>query len=93
MIFVQAFRKTDRDFLRQPMRYIPLATEVKGIANLAIGSLQMVTWQLMRCSSKEYYKKLADRHFEIGMQSLSMGARECFPAAAIMTGYYLFRGS
>lgn len=55
---------------------------MKGFTNLAIGSLQMVTYQLMRCSSKDYYQKLGDRHYEIGIQSLTLGAKEFLPGAA-----------
>ncbi|MBX7067018.1 MAG: hypothetical protein K1X28_07290 [Parachlamydiales bacterium] len=90
MTLVQAFRRFDREILREPMRYIPVATELKGITNLVIGSLQMVTYQLMRCSSKDYYQKLAKRHYEIGTQSLFRGVKEFVPGALAAVSTYLF---
>lgn len=72
------------------MRYIPLATELKGLTNLAIGSLQMATYQFMSRSSNAHYQKLGTRHYEIGMQSLSRGVKEFFPGAAAALIAYAF---
>lgn len=57
--------------LRTPQPYIPVGTEVRGIANIAIGLLEMVRAPLAG--------SLASHRFNNGLKSFEQGTVEFFP--------------
>lgn len=78
--------------LRKPIPYCPVVTEFKGITNLAVGCLQLVSSQLMKCSTnQEYRTTIAARHVQIGTAAVKQGLQELFPAVCVIGAGYLMR--
>jgi hypothetical protein len=72
--------------LRQPSSYFPMVTELKGAANLFIGSLQFLISYYMKYSRSSYYNSLSAKHYEIGTQAVRQGAIEFVPGALASFG-------
>lgn len=78
--------------LRRPMPYRPIVTECKGITNLAVGCLQLLSSQLMKCSTNEDYRtKISSRHVQIGTEAVKQGLHELLPAICVIGSGYLLR--
>jgi hypothetical protein len=87
---VKAFRQCAKA-LREPLPYyIPVVREAKGLANLTLGGLEYLTGKCMKCySDSEYYRKESARHLDLGTKTLTLGAQEFFPGAAIFASVAL----
>jgi len=89
MSAVTSFRQFANTIREEPFHYTLGVTECKGVANIVIGSLQLIFSQVLKRSSKEYYRvKLAPRHVEIGTQALQRGAIQILPAAIVASSAY-----
>ncbi len=87
---VKAFRQCAKA-LREPLPYyIPIVQEAKGLTNLALGGLEYLTGKCMKCySGSAYYEKESARHLDLGTKTLTLGAKEFFPGAALFTSVAL----
>jgi hypothetical protein len=86
---VQRIRQFSNE-LRNPVPYFPVTTELRGTANIVIGSLQLLASRYMKYSSN--YNMFEKRHVEIGSQALSLGLQQLSPAIlACGAGYYLYQ--
>ncbi|HSX04597.1 MAG TPA: hypothetical protein VLG76_07715 [Rhabdochlamydiaceae bacterium] len=87
---IHTFRQFANE-LRNPVPYRPVTTELRGTANVVIGSLQLIVSRYMKYSSNPYYNSLEKRHVEIGFQALSLGLKQLTPAILASGTYYCYR--
>jgi len=90
MSAVTNFRHFAKTIREEPLHYTLGITEYKGMANIVIGSLELMVGECMKCSSNTYYSVgLATRHVERGTKALKKGIWQILPAAIATTGAYL----
>ena len=87
--------KSFREFangIRQPSPYCPVVTELKGITNLGVGSMQLLVSQYMKYSNNPYLNGLSARHVQIGKEAIYRGVIQFTPGFVFsMSMVYLVR--
>jgi len=75
---IRQFREFVTD-IRKPAPYFPVATELKGLANLVFGSMQLIASQYMKYSKQPHLNQLSARHVRIGKEAVYIGCKQFVP--------------
>lgn len=75
---IKSFREFANE-MRQPSPYRPLITELKGLTNLGLGSMQLLVGQYMKYSKSSYLNQLSARHVQIGNEAIYRGLVQFMP--------------
>jgi hypothetical protein len=87
---VKSFREFANE-IRKPSPYVPVVTELKGITNIGLGSMQLLVSQYMKYSNNQYYNQLSARHVTIGKEAIYRGFIQLAPVAVGVSAMYLSR--
>jgi hypothetical protein len=85
---IRAFRNFANDLRVKNHSYCPVLTETRGALNIAIGTLQLLTYQLTRYSQNAYWQNISQRHYQIGSAALTKGLKQFVPGAMIAGSAY-----